>query len=179
VKLACGTIIRGYFACQVLSLLLLHEVNDITPREFEVVPRSFKFKAKLRLDDEVILAMKGTQVPIISNGATTGHKLQGCTLLATAVFELHYLQNWIYVILSRVRKLDGLYLAIPLSYDLTKYAMSTEMKDMIAEFENHLAIQMYTQDEYSALLSQDRHNREDRGILQDLNNGGGIIRVNP
>jgi hypothetical protein len=180
VKFACGNIIQGYFACQVLSLLLLHEVDNIAPWEFEVVAWSFKFKAKLQPDDEVYsLAMKGTQVPIISNGATPGHELQGCTFLAMAVFELHYLQNWIYVILSRVLKLDGLYRAAPLSCNLTKYVMSTEMKDMIAEFENPLAIKMHTQDEYSALLMQDRHNREDRGILQGLNNGGGIHCVNP
>jgi hypothetical protein len=91
--------------------------------------------------------MKGDQVPVISNGVTTGHKLQGCTLFTITVFKLHYQQNWIYVILSRVRKLDGLYLVTPLlSYDLTKYAMSMEMKDMIAEFESHLALKMYTQE---------------------------------
>jgi hypothetical protein len=62
-------------------------------------------------------------------------------------------------------KLDGLYLATPLLYDLTKYVMSTEMKDMIAEFENRLAIKMYTQNEYSTLLLQDRHNRDPVGRL--------------
>jgi hypothetical protein len=56
-----------------------------------------------------------TQFPIISNTGTTGHKLQGTSKDELIVLDFNYsCQNWIYVVLSRVRNLRGLYLKIPL-----------------------------------------------------------------
>ena len=99
--------------------------------------------------------MKGKQFPIISNSATTGHKLQGCTLAELAVFEQFYKQNWMYVVLSRVRTMKGLYLAEPLAHDLDKYAMSAKMKDMIADFETRIGMELYTENQYEAQRATD------------------------
>jgi PIF1-like helicase len=165
VQLLCGTKIRAYLASQIVSLTVRHEVEDIKPEEFEVVPKSFTFSATVTLDYvKRAMQMKGTQFPIISNGVTTGHKLQGCSLDWLAVFELFYGQNWIYVILSRVRTMQGLYLSEALSTDVTKYAMSAAMKKMIATFQERIGLKLYDNDEYERELLIDRSNREDRGV---------------
>jgi hypothetical protein len=56
-----------------------------------------------------------TQIPVNSNVATTGHKLQGMSKDTLIVNSWSYgFANWIYVVLSRVRTLSGLYLCKPL-----------------------------------------------------------------
>jgi hypothetical protein len=137
----------------------------MTPLAVGKVPKSFTFSATVTLDYvKRAMQMKGTQFPIISNGVTTGHKLQGCSLDWLAVFELFYGQNWIYVILSRVRTMQGLYLSEALSTDVTKYAMSAAMKKMIATFQERIGLKLYDNDEYERELLIDRSNREDRGV---------------
>jgi hypothetical protein len=130
-----------------VSLLTVrHEISDITPQEFDIGVKQNSFQAKVTVNDHEgpsTLSMKGRQFPIISNSATTGHKLQGCTLEELAVFEQFYGQNWMYVVLSRVRTMAGLYyLASPLSEDLSKYAMSTKMKNMIERFQSRIGLQL-------------------------------------
>ena len=56
-------------------------------------------------------AVKISQFGINSNIATTGHKLQGMTKKKLVVSSWMYsVRNWVYVVLSRVQTLDGLYL---------------------------------------------------------------------
>ena len=56
-------------------------------------------------------AVKITQFGVNSNIATTGHKLQGMTKNKLVVSSWMYLvRNWVYVVLSCVQTLDGLYL---------------------------------------------------------------------
>ena len=137
-------------------MTLRHEVSDIIPQDFEVVLKPFSFQVKVHLYQEMqTVSMKGKQFPIISNSATTGHKLQGCTLAELAVFEQFYKQNWMYVVLSRVRTMKGLYLAEPLAHDLDKYAMSAKMKEMIADFETRIGMELYTESQYEAQRATD------------------------
>jgi hypothetical protein len=56
--------------------------------------------------------------------------------------------------LSRVQTMAGLYLAAPLSENLSKYAMSTKMKNMIKGFQTRIGLQLYTQDQYDNMLSK-------------------------
>jgi hypothetical protein len=59
---------------------------------------------------------KITQFPINNDLATTGHKLQGMT--KQYISQLNYsTPNWIYVVLSRVTSLDGLFLLQPIKED--------------------------------------------------------------
>jgi hypothetical protein len=51
-----------------------------------------------------------TQFLVNSSDAVTGHKLQGMTKDNVIVASWNKQINWIYVVLSRVRTLDGLYL---------------------------------------------------------------------
>jgi hypothetical protein len=61
---------------------------------------------------------KVKQVPVNSNIATTGHKLQGMSKDVLIVNYWNYrCANWVYVVLSRVRTLAGLYLMKPLNLE--------------------------------------------------------------
>jgi hypothetical protein len=166
VKLSCGTKVRAYFASQILAFTVCHEVNDVVPKEFDITARKYSFSANILMDGvKRTCRMKGSQLPVISNGATTGHKLQGCTVPSLAVFELHYQHNWIYVVLSRVTTSKGLFLSKALSLDLEKYAMSKDMRDMISHFQQRIGLQLFDYQQYASILQQDQHNRHSLGVL--------------
>jgi len=80
------------------------------------------------------LKMKAKQVlfpwPVVVNHATTGHKLQGSGVDNLFVHDWNYTVNWPYVMLSCVKTRMGLYLRKPISKDLTKYAVSPNLKRM-------------------------------------------------
>ena len=95
--------------------------------------------------------MKGNQFPLISNSCTTGHKLQGCTVDDILVNSWHYAANWVYVVLSRVRTMAGLYIREPLSKDLSKYKKPSAMKQMIESFKERIGMKMLSEDDYAAL----------------------------
>ena len=51
-----------------------------------------------------------TQVPVILSNAITGHELQGLTKDNVIVYSWNKLTEWIYVVLSPVKTLEGLFL---------------------------------------------------------------------
>lgn len=83
---------------------------------------------------EIIKGVKILQFPLNMNDATTGHKLQGMSKnkLVIVDWDLKF-ANWIYVVLSRVRTLQGLYLLKPLKKEwLDKF----QVPDDLRRFEN-------------------------------------------
>ena len=63
------------------------------------------------------LNVKIIQFGVNANKATTGHKLQGVSLNQMVVRSWAYgVPNWIYVVLSRVRTLQGLFICEKLKY---------------------------------------------------------------
>jgi hypothetical protein len=60
------------------------------------------------------------QFPVNVSLAITGHKLQGMTVDILILSEIHLTQNWLYVLLSRVTSLNGLYLMKPLKCNMFK-----------------------------------------------------------
>ena len=85
----CGNIpIKAVYASQVLSLELLHTNQNIVPQTFLVKPKEWYFNANIlkpralqvKDNDHETLKLKATQLPVISNHATTGHKLQGASV---------------------------------------------------------------------------------------------------
>jgi hypothetical protein len=58
------------------------------------------------------------QFPVNLSLATTGHKLQGMTKDILILSEISLKPNWLYVVLSRVTTLEGLYLMMPLTMDM-------------------------------------------------------------
>jgi hypothetical protein len=115
--------------------------------------------------------IKGDQfcLNISNDGVTTEHKLHGCTLFWLAVFNFYGL-NWVYVILSRLRTLQGgLFLSKLLDYDPNKCQMSRFMKQMIDSFQQRIGLQIPTPKEYQMYMDLDRaSNQQDRGVQDDL-----------
>jgi hypothetical protein len=111
VKMECGTIIRAFTASQIKHLTVRHESSDIEPPTFCVQSQTFKFKTTLAMGDHKHkVHMEANQMPLVSNSATTGHKLQGYTAKELLVNNFNYATHWAYVVLSRVRTMAGLFL---------------------------------------------------------------------
>ena len=69
------------------------------------------------------------QLPVNSNIATTGHKLQGMSKLMMVVTEWGSFPNWIYVVLSRVTTRAGLFLLKLLTRRIESFVVSKELVD--------------------------------------------------
>ena len=100
--------------------LLGAKLNSVTKKNsFELKPntRTCNFKVTPHDDASCPLKMsaKFSQIPVNSSDAITGHKLQGLTKDSLVVYEWDSDTCWIYVVLSRVRTLKGLYLIRPIS----------------------------------------------------------------
>jgi len=69
--------------------------------------------------------IKLTQFPVVCANARTVHKLQGRSILNLFISSFSYVGNWVYVALSRVRSITGLFLRNPLDHKKCK-GMSIE-----------------------------------------------------
>jgi hypothetical protein len=100
--------------------------NDLKRIRFKMKAENFSPNVSVKshpLAPKIEFTCRMTQFPINLNDATTGHKLQGMSkdvIIITswpkgglsALFK-----NWEYVVLSRVRTLDGLYLFEPIDLE--------------------------------------------------------------
>ena len=88
-------------------------------RYFTVKPETILCSVRLReWNNMMIEKMKITYIPINSSISTTGHKLQGKTLDHLVVNSWAYgCPHWVYVVLSRVKTLNGLILNEKLDED--------------------------------------------------------------
>jgi hypothetical protein len=83
---------------------------------FKLRPRERSFMVSYPMDEGLLgkksanVNLKLTHFPIIGNFATTGHKLQGKTMANLVIAEWRNIENWAYVVLSRVRTLTGIFL---------------------------------------------------------------------
>ena len=109
-----GLHVPAVLAGQVDSILLRHMNDEISPREFELKPKNFTFTASMPLPEELqhgkkreteLVKMKALQLPIISNCATTGHKLQGKTVKHILVGKWHYGTNCLAVYVQLLHNL--------------------------------------------------------------------------
>ena len=135
----CGNIpMKAVYASQVLSLKLLHTNQKIIPQTFLVKPKEWYFNANIlkpralqvKDDDHETLKMKATQLPVISNHATTGHKLQGTSVDELFIHSWSYTMNWPYVVLSRLRTSEGLFIRKKLDANLSKYEVPQKLRTM-------------------------------------------------
>lgn len=124
-----------------------------------IEPKKYTFRAKVlkprvlqeKRDDREWLKMKATQIPLLVNNATTGHKLQGSGVDNLFVHNWSYVTNWPYVMLSRVRTRNGLYARRKLSRDLRKYAVPEKLQRMLRRFERR-APTYWTAEEYEEMF---------------------------
>ena len=134
-----GHPVRCVFASQVKSIKLNHSNKNNTT--FELKPKKFSFKANYPMPPQFQSArhkkqparMAAFQLPVISNSATTGHKLQGCTLDYLIVNSWSYASNWAYTVLSRVKTLRGLFLREKIDPD-KDYSVDSRLAHMLREF---------------------------------------------
>ena len=107
-------------ASHIERIAMRHESSDVVCPVFMLEPKTKQtFCVKVPYPDSLqtggktsaqMLYMRGTQLPIICNNATTGHKLQGATIATLFVHSWSNVRNWTYVVLSRVKSLKGLFL---------------------------------------------------------------------
>ena len=170
-KLDNGTEVLGCYASQVDALVLEHENENITPRRFELLSQAFNFKCRLQVGvEELYVGVQGTQFPLISNSCTTGHKLQGCTVESILANTWYYGANWAYVVLSRVKTMDGLHMRRALSKDLKKYKKPEAMKRMLDDFHTKIAVEMLDDEDYVELekveLVHDENAHQDNDVFE-------------
>ena len=100
--------VKAVYASQVVSIVLRHNNPKIIPNTFQLEPIEFRITARIlkpkllqmKEDDREMVKMKSTQLPVISNQATTGHKLQGASINQLFVSNWNDTTNWPYVVLS-------------------------------------------------------------------------------
>ena len=78
--------VQAVYASQVISIVLKHNNLKIIPNTFQLELIEFRITARIlkpyllqiKEDDCKMVKMKATQLPVISNQSTTGHKLARC-----------------------------------------------------------------------------------------------------
>ena len=107
-----------------IESLEIQLINVGKTRRFKLQPQTktvtIKVKPFYTATSRITCRCKMTQLPVNLNDATTGHKLQGSSkdiLIITSWPNGGLFRNWEYTVLSRVRKLDGLYLLKPIDLD--------------------------------------------------------------
>jgi hypothetical protein len=84
--------------------------------------------------------------PINMSHAVTVHKLQGRTIRSLLVSSCNYRDNWMYVVLSRVKTLSGLYLRHPVDGNRIR-GMSSLLREFLEHFRSTRSPQE-TNDDY-------------------------------
>jgi hypothetical protein len=102
---------------------------------FQLTPESAAFSVKypiseFGLNTRIHASIDMTYLPVLVNHATTGHKLQGKTVKRLVIAQWSRLKNWAYVVLSRVRTLDGLFLVKPIPPDVD-FSPANDYLDMM------------------------------------------------
>ena len=98
---------------EVDQLELRWQDSDRFKGKFRVSPLSGKYNCMYLVSNfgrkmRVSTQIQFTQIPVLGNYATTGHKLQRKSVDELVIAEWSKVKNWAYVVLSRVRTLAGL-----------------------------------------------------------------------
>jgi PIF1-like helicase len=151
--------VAAVFASQVQYITLKHTNTKIQQPFFNIEPTKHSFKIKLptalqvlNINSTFVADMRATQVPILQNTATTGHKLQGSGVETLFVHKWSNVTNWNYVMLSRVKEMKGLYAREKLPEDLTKYSRKPAYLTMIRKLASKSPT-ILTEEEYANLTA--------------------------
>ena len=129
--------VKCIYASQVKCLLwkVNERTVEITPTEYTSLRANFPLSNILQhsLNQRVTVHLKATQIPLISNNATTGHKLQGTSVNNLYIPSWNYSVNWPYVAISRVTTLAGLFLGRPLQSG-KNFAVPQALTRMLSTF---------------------------------------------
>ena len=124
-KTGCSLHIEDYNGFKVLAahisdldcLYLILE-NDQKIVELKPEVNSVDISVPSSISRTKIKGFKICQFAVNLSLATTGHKLQGMTKDVLILSEISLVPNWLYVVLSRVTSLQGLFLLTPLTKDM-------------------------------------------------------------
>ena len=97
------------------------------------LPNSFGATSATTINFKIVM----TQLPLLVNNATTGHKLQGQTKRNLVISVWSKKRNWNYVALSRVTTRAGLFLVSPLPDDVD-FSISPDLTLMLDTLKQHL-----------------------------------------
>jgi len=114
-----GYRVRCVDASDVDSIEVAFADGDREGEHFHIKPKSLPCRVNYPLDCfgrgigdiRFHVNMRMTQFPVLPNQATTGHKLQSKTKTNLFVSSWSYRRSWPYVVLFRVKSLDGSFLA--------------------------------------------------------------------
>jgi hypothetical protein len=157
-----GVPVNAVRASQVDHLVLKQANDRIEPQEFSVAPTKYSFIAhvlkptslQVKGNEREKLKMKATQLPVLVNNATTGHKLQGCSVDNVFVHSWSMVRNWTYVMLSRVRTRAGLFCRHKLPKDLSKYAVPPALQRMLERFRGRCRPSYWSDEQYDDILDE-------------------------
>ena len=122
-------------------------------KDVEISLKPIKTQAHIEMPFECVLGtiqmsnakISATQLTFLMNHATTVHKLQGRSVDELYIANWSYRQNWVYVALSRVRTLAGLYLRTPLDENSNLRPFS-QMLTMLQYFRDTKRLRFRTDD---------------------------------
>jgi hypothetical protein len=97
--------------------------------------------------------MEINQLPVVSNTATTGHKLQGSGVDSLFVSEWKNEASWIYVILSRVKTRNGLFLREELKPDIKLHAIPMLLQKKLRHFRSNCTRPDLDEEEYAEICA--------------------------
>jgi hypothetical protein len=117
-----------------LGSFLLQKFANMTKQSLKApLPTSFGIPSANTLTIDLRVSL--TQLPVLVNNATTGHKLQGQTKQNLVISVWSKKRNWNYVALSRVTTRSGLFLVSPLP-PTTDFSMSPDLVNMLDTLRN-------------------------------------------
>ena len=159
ISLESGISVDVVRASQVENIVLEHCNERIRPKIFKMAPKTYSISAKLpapvslrtKDNEKETLEMKILQAPVVSNNATTGHKLQGRGVDNLFVHSWSYVKNWPYAMLSRVKTMAGFKCREKLSSDLSKYSLPQKYSSMLNKFKERTPT-FFSDDQYDDLL---------------------------
>jgi hypothetical protein len=117
----------------------------LPPGHFPIKPTHKNLQISFN-DNGANIKVQISQLPITNATVLTGHKTQGMTLdniVLGSMSDKHRYGStgWLYVVLSRVRDISGLFTLAPLSTDLSKYK---KRHDVLQEMERLQTIENIT-----------------------------------
>ena len=141
-----GTHCRCVNADDVIHLLCESESEKV----FKITPKRMTCSMQVPIPEEhapkansfLKFSVRLTQLPLVANSATTGHKLQGQTKENLVICVWSNRKNWNYVALSRVTTRDGLYLVTKLPHD-ADFSVDPDLLTMINSLRFHLPTQIH------------------------------------
>ena len=133
-----------------------------TTKTFNLSTKTFEVTIKVPINNGTnfikLSKCKILQFPLNNDLATTGHKLQGMTKKFMIVSQFNYsCPNWIYVVLSRVTTIDGLFLLQPLKASFNPKPSKVLIQEWKRQREKEL--------ELLRLLQRNKHIPNDVNVL--------------